>query len=75
MSAPDFHDWKAQSQSFKAFAYYQGGEDSVTVNGSADYAFVYRVTPEFFDVLGARRRQRTFAVEGRIHARRAVSRS
>ena len=54
VSAPDFHDWKAQNQSFGSFAYYSGGETSVTLNGAADYAFAYRVTPEFFDVLGAR---------------------
>jgi putative ABC transport system permease protein len=54
VSAPDFHDWKAQSQSFAAFANWSGAETSVTVNGTADYAYVHRVTPEFFDVLGAR---------------------
>ncbi|MBA2257671.1 MAG: ABC transporter permease [Acidobacteria bacterium] len=60
VSAPDFHDWKAQSGSFKSFAYYQGGENSITVNGSADYAWVHIVTPEFFDVLG------TGAAQGRL---------
>jgi len=54
VSAPDFHDWEAQNHSFSAIAYYIGGEISVTVNGAADYAAVYRVTPGFFDVLGAR---------------------
>ena len=54
VSAPDFHDWKAQNQSFESFAYYSGGETSVTLNGAADYAFAYGVTPEFFDVLGVR---------------------
>lgn len=52
VSAPDFGDWKAQAQSFAAMAYYSGGETSVTINGIADYAAVYRVTPGFFDVLG-----------------------
>jgi predicted permease len=51
VSAPDFEDWKGQSQSFAAMAYYVGGETSVTVSGIADYAAVYRVTPGFFDVL------------------------
>ena len=60
ISAPDFHDWKAQSGSFKSLAYYVGGENSVTINGSADYAWVYIVTPEFFDVLG------TGAAKGRL---------
>jgi predicted permease len=54
VSAPDFHDWRAQSQSFAAIGYYDGGETSVTLNGRADYAFVHGATPEFFDVLGAR---------------------
>src|SRR5688572_29510635 len=47
VSAPDFHDWKRQSQSFEALAYYAGGEWSVTVNGAADYALAFRVTPGF----------------------------
>jgi putative ABC transport system permease protein len=54
VSGPDFHDWEAQSRSFEAMAYYAGGETSVTVNGAADYANAYRVTPRFFDVLHAR---------------------
>src|SRR3954470_1103788 len=54
VSAPDFRDWKSQSESFAAFANFSGGERSVTANGTADYAFAYRVTPEFFDVVGAR---------------------
>ncbi|HVD94273.1 MAG TPA: ABC transporter permease, partial [Vicinamibacterales bacterium] len=53
VSAPDFHDWEAQSRSFRALAYYAGGETSITVTGTADYASVYRVTPRFFDALGA----------------------
>ena len=54
VSAPDFHDWKARSQSFEAMAYYIGGETSVTLKDSADYAAVYRVTPGFFESLGVR---------------------
>jgi putative ABC transport system permease protein len=60
VSAPDFHDWKVQNQSFASFAYFNRGETSVTSKGAADYAFAYAVTPEFFDVLGAR------AVVGRL---------
>jgi predicted permease len=56
VSAPDFHDWKRQSRSFSALSYYTGSESSISVNGSADYAFTYLVTPEFFDVLGIRAR-------------------
>jgi predicted permease len=37
-------------------AYYAGGETSVTVNGTADYANVQRVTPDFFPALGVRAR-------------------
>jgi putative ABC transport system permease protein len=53
VSAPDFHDWKAQSRSFDALAYFAGGEVSVTLNGAGEYASVYRVTPGFFETLGA----------------------
>jgi putative ABC transport system permease protein len=54
VSAPDFHDWRAQNRSFGSLAYYTGGETSVNVNGVADYATVFRVTPEYFDALGVR---------------------
>ncbi len=54
VSAPDFHDWQAQSRSFQAMAYYMGWETSVTVGATADYANVYRVTPQFFDILRMR---------------------
>ena len=52
VSAQDFEDWKVQSRSFQGMAYYAGGETSVTLARSADYATVYRITPGFFDVLG-----------------------
>jgi putative ABC transport system permease protein len=54
LSAPDFEDLKAQSRSFEAMSYYAGGETSVTLDTSADYASVFRVTPGFFEALGAR---------------------
>ena len=54
VSAPDFDDWKAQSRSFQAMAYYTGGETSVTMGSVADYVSVFRVTPGFFEALGAR---------------------
>ena len=54
VSAPDFHDWKAQSRSFDALAYFIGGETSVTLNGTGEYVSAFRVTPGFFDVLGAK---------------------
>ena len=53
VSGPDFLDWKAQSQSFHRDGLLVGGEQSVTVKGTADYAMVFRVTPGFFDALGA----------------------
>ena len=54
VSGPDFLDWKAQSQSFAAMTFWSGGEQSVTVKGTADYAMILRVTPGYFDALGAR---------------------
>ena len=54
VSAPDFHDWQEQNRSFQAIAYFQGGQTSVSLGAAADYAYVYRVTPGFFDVLGAK---------------------
>jgi len=53
VSAPDFYDWKAQARSFQSMAYYTGGETSVTIGPAADYASVWRVTPGFFESLGA----------------------
>lgn len=54
VSAPDYHDWNARSQAFDAMGYYTGGESSVTVKGSADYASAFRVTPGFLEVLRAK---------------------
>ncbi|MEO5894735.1 MAG: hypothetical protein ABIS06_03435 [Vicinamibacterales bacterium] len=53
VSAPDVHDWQPQSRSFEAMAVFSGGEASVTLSGSADYASIFRVTPGFFEVLGS----------------------
>jgi len=52
VSAPDFHDWHDSSTSFRAMAYFGGGETSVSVDGVADYATAVAATAEFFDVLG-----------------------
>ena len=54
VSAPDFHDWKAQSQSFQAMGYVAGTLSSVGLASGAEYAGVYRITPGFFESLGAR---------------------
>jgi putative ABC transport system permease protein len=56
LSAPDFHDFHFQNQSFQALAYYAGGDSSVTVNGVADYANLQRVTADFFASLGVQAR-------------------
>ena len=56
LSAPDFYDFLNQNRSFQALAYYAGGESSITVNGTADYANVQRVTPDFFASLGVQAR-------------------
>ncbi len=54
VSAPDFHDWRTQSESFEALGYWSGGEGSVTINGVADYATALVVTPGFLEALRAR---------------------
>ena len=38
VSAQDFEDWKAQSRSFRVMARYQGGETSIMLGNTADYA-------------------------------------
>jgi putative ABC transport system permease protein len=50
ISVPDFQDWHDQSTVFDAMAYYGTRRVSVTVDGSAAYARLTRVTPEFFRV-------------------------
>ena len=56
LSAADFYDFLNQNRSFRALAYYAGGESSITVNGTADYANVQRVTPDCFESLGVQAR-------------------
>jgi putative ABC transport system permease protein len=53
VSGPDFRDWREQSRSFDALAYYTSGETSVTVGNVSDYATTTRVTPGYFRVFGA----------------------
>ncbi|HEY8550789.1 MAG TPA: ABC transporter permease [Vicinamibacterales bacterium] len=53
LSAPDFEDFRAQSRSFDTLALYWGGETSVTVGGTGDYATVYHVSQGFFEAVGA----------------------
>ena len=54
VSIPDVQDWRAQSTSFEAMAYYVSRETAVIVGSTAEYARVTSVSPDFF---------RTFAVE------------
>jgi putative ABC transport system permease protein len=54
VSAQDFDDWQAQSRSFRVMARYQGGETSIVLANTADYATVYQFSPGFFDALGVR---------------------
>ena len=54
VSAQDFDDWQAQSRSFRTMARYQGGETSIMLDNTADYAVVHSVSPGFFDALGVR---------------------
>jgi len=53
VSGPDFRDWREQSRSFDALAYWSGGETSATVNNTSDYVFATVVTPGYFRVFGA----------------------
>lgn len=52
VSAPDFHDWRAQSRVFEFMAYYAGGETTAIVNGQPTFTRAQIVTPEFFPVFG-----------------------
>jgi putative ABC transport system permease protein len=54
VSAPDYHDWRDQSSTFEAMAYYGSWDTSVTAETStgttAEYARATTVTSEFFRV-------------------------
>jgi predicted permease len=68
VSGPDYHDWHDSTSSFAAMAYYTyagGVEQSIIVDGVADYGAAVLVTPEFFDVFGVD------ALAGRTIARTA----
>jgi hypothetical protein len=67
VSAPDFDDFKARSHSFAALGHYSGGETSITVGGTGDYANVHQVTPGSAP-LGRRAARRQSAL-GRHHGR------
>jgi putative ABC transport system permease protein len=52
VSAPDFRDWRQQSQSFEALALYDDRETSVFVNKAAERVMAGTVTGDFFRVFG-----------------------
>ncbi|HEX4136952.1 MAG TPA: ABC transporter permease [Bryobacteraceae bacterium] len=52
VSIPNFQDWRDQSSSFEAMAYYQGREAPVMAGSTAEYAQVTGVSADFFRVFG-----------------------
>lgn len=50
VSVPDVLDWHRESTSFEAMAYFAGGRTPVMAGPVAEYAFITRVSPEFFRV-------------------------
>jgi putative ABC transport system permease protein len=50
VSIPDFQDWRDQSSSFDAMAYYFSRETAVVQGSTAEYARVASVSDEFFRV-------------------------
>jgi len=50
VSAQDFDDWQAQSRSFRVMARYRGGETSIVLANTAEYATA-TATPRFRTVL------------------------
>ena len=57
ISAPDVRDWRGESTSFDAMAYYAGGRAPVMAGPVARYATIMRVSDDFF---------RAFAVQPAI---------
>ncbi|MBC7926250.1 MAG: ABC transporter permease, partial [Bryobacteraceae bacterium] len=51
VSGPDFLDWKQQASSFQAMAWFMGQESGVKAGEVGEFAGVYVVTPEFFEVM------------------------
>ena len=51
VSAPDFHDWRAQSRSFEALAHFSNGPSAIVLNREAESADATDVSEEFFHVL------------------------
>ena len=52
ISAPDFHDWRAQNQSFESMAAYAGGSYTLSGGEQPERLIGLNVSPNFFQVLG-----------------------
>jgi len=52
VSIPNFEDWRAQSSSFEAMAYYSAGEGAVMSGSAAEYVRGADVSAQFFRVFG-----------------------
>jgi len=50
VSIPNFEDWKDQSSSFEAMAFYYNWEAPVLAGPAAEYGRIAKVSPEFFRV-------------------------
>ena len=50
VSIPNFEDWRDQSSSFEAMAFYYPWENPVMMGATPEYAQVAKVSPEFFRV-------------------------
>lgn len=51
ITLPDFVDWRDSSTTFSSIAYFRKSQRPVALGGSAHYARVARVSPDFFRVL------------------------
>ena len=50
VSIPDVQDWREQSSSFEALAYYTSREAAVMLGSTAEYALVTDISPDFLRV-------------------------
>ena len=74
VSAQDFEDWQAQSRSFRVMARYQGGETSIMLGNTADYAVVHLRLAGLLRCPGSARRGRPAAERRRGTAGRSARR-
>jgi putative ABC transport system permease protein len=66
VSRLDVDDWRAQSGSFDAMAYYFGFETSVMAGETAEYAQAAAVSPDFFRVFGVEPALGRFGTENEL---------